>query len=127
MKWSWISLVFWMSLSLAQGQEAQGTWKAGVATRVITPQKNIWMAGYASRKEPAAGKAQDLFAKALALEDPRGERFVIVTFDLVGITRAMRDEIARQAEKKYRSAHRSPISSPSSARCFASRRQRSLS
>ncbi len=102
MKWSWICLVFWMSLSLAQGQETQGTWKAGVATRVITPQKNIWMAGYASRKEPASGKAQDLFAKALALEDPRGERFVIVTLDLVGITRVMRDEVARQAEKKYR-------------------------
>jgi hypothetical protein len=103
MKWSWISLVFfWMSVSLANAQESQGTWKAGVATRIITPQKNIWMAGYASRKEPAAGKAQDLFAKALALEDPRGERFVIVTLDLVGITRAMRDEVARQVEKKYR-------------------------
>lgn len=59
------------------------------------------MAGYASRKKPAEGKSQELFAKALALEDHRGERFVIVTLDLIGITRIMRDEVARQAEQKY--------------------------
>lgn len=102
MKWSCIGLLFWVSISCVSGQEPQGVWKAGVATQIITPQKNIWMAGYAARKEPAAGKFQDLFAKALALEDQRGERFVIVTLDLVGITRTMRDEVARQVEKRYR-------------------------
>jgi neutral ceramidase len=44
-------------------------WKAGVATTNITPEKPIWMAGYAARKKPAEGTAQNLYAKALALED----------------------------------------------------------
>ncbi|HZZ80360.1 MAG TPA: neutral/alkaline non-lysosomal ceramidase N-terminal domain-containing protein [Gemmataceae bacterium] len=97
-----ICLAFCLTVSVTHAQETPGSWKAGVATRVITPQKNVWMAGYASRKEPAAGKAQDLFAKALAFEDPRGERLVIVTLDLIGVTRAMRDEVGRQVEKKYK-------------------------
>ena len=35
---------------------------------VITPEKPMWMAGYAARNKPSEGKAQDLFAKALVLE-----------------------------------------------------------
>jgi hypothetical protein len=97
-----ISLLLLTSTMSASGLESPATWKAGVASQVITPKKDIWMAGYASRKKPADGKAQDLFAKALALEDQRGERFVIVTLDLIGITRSMRDEVARQAEQKFR-------------------------
>ena len=47
-------------------------WKAGSATMKVTPQKLLWMAGYAARKKPAEGKVQELFAKALALEDEQG-------------------------------------------------------
>ena len=46
-----------------------GGWKAGVATRVITPTEPLWMAGYASRDRPATEKEHDLFVKALALGD----------------------------------------------------------
>src|SRR5688572_410894 len=41
------------------------TWKAGVATVVITPDGPMWMAGYAARDKPAEGKLHDLKAKAL--------------------------------------------------------------
>src|SRR5258708_7869251 len=58
------------------------TGKAGRATVCVTPEKFLWMAGYAARKNPAEGKVQDLFAKALALEDETGGRFVFVTMDL---------------------------------------------
>ncbi|MEO5997051.1 MAG: hypothetical protein ABIN89_09930, partial [Chitinophagaceae bacterium] len=44
-------------------------WKAGVAKINITPDRYIWMGGYASRNHPAEGKVTDLWAKALALED----------------------------------------------------------
>ena len=64
--------------------------KAGVAQVVITPPVNMWMAGYAGRKKPAEGKVQDLFAKALALEDSGGNRLVIVTTDLIGILPTLR-------------------------------------
>ena len=53
-------------------------WKAGVASVAITPQRSLHMAGYAARKEPSEGTEQDLFAKALAIEDNAGNRLVIV-------------------------------------------------
>ena len=67
----------------------------------ITPEKMMWMAGYAARTKPAEGVAQDLFAKALVLEDGTGNRLVIVTFDLVGIPRALRDVLASVLETTH--------------------------
>lgn len=77
-------------------------WKAGVATAVITPAEPMWMAGYASRKKPAEGTAQDLYAKALALEDAGGTRVVVVTLDLVSVPGSLRDRLATAAREKYR-------------------------
>ena len=42
------------------------TWQAGFARAVITPDKPLWMAGYAARNKPAEDREQDLFAKARA-------------------------------------------------------------
>jgi neutral ceramidase len=78
--------------------------KAGVAQVIITPKTPMWMAGYAGRKKPAEGKVQDLFAKALALEDATGKRFVFVTTDLIGILPSLRTAI----EEKAATAHRLP-------------------
>src|SRR5687767_11791921 len=75
-------------------------WKAGAAAVVITPKEALWMAGYASRNKPSEGAAQDLYAKALALEDDQGGRLVIVTLDLVGIPRPLRDAVAKDIEAK---------------------------
>ncbi len=81
------------------------TWKAGAASVVVTPEKNLFMAGYAARKKPAEGKVQDLFAKALALEDEQGGRAVIVTMDLIGVPQAVRRSVAARAEQQF---HLSP-------------------
>jgi hypothetical protein len=87
----------------ASAQEAADAgWKAGTASVVITPERSMWMAGYAARNKPSEGKAQDLFAKALALEDAAGSRLVIVTLDLIGIPRPLRDAVEKQAQEKYR-------------------------
>lgn len=77
------------------------TWKAGVATVAITPQENIWLAGYAARTRPAEGTAQPLQAKALALEDAQGGRFVFVTIDSIGVTRALRQGVERRVREAY--------------------------
>lgn len=71
-------------------------WRAGAAKAAITPTQPMWMAGYASRKRPAEGKATDLWAKALVLEDAQKNRGVVVTLDLVGIDR----ELARPLRQK---------------------------
>lgn len=77
-------------------------WKAGTATLKVTPQKMLWMAGYASRKKPAEGKVQELFAKALALQDEQGNKLVFVTLDLIGVPQLMRRAIAERAEKEFK-------------------------
>jgi len=79
-------------------------WKAGVASTVITPMEPMWMAGYASRTKPAEGKAQDLFAKALALEDSEGRRLLLITMDLIGVPRSLREHL----EKRFAELHRLP-------------------
>ncbi len=83
---------------------AETTWKAGAAKAVITPKEPLWMAGYASRNKPAEGTAQELFAKALALEDAQGKRFVFVTLDLIGVPRTLRTAL----EKRVNAAHALP-------------------
>lgn len=77
------------------------SWKAGLASVVVTPEKFIWMAGYAARDKPAEGKAQDLFAKALVLEDEAGERQVVVTLDLIGVPQGLRRRVAKRLEEKH--------------------------
>jgi len=88
-----VALTLLSGLAGAAEDAAAPTWRAGVASVVITPDVPIWMAGYAARTKPADGKLQDLHAKALALEDPDGRRAVLVTTDLVGIPRDVASEV----------------------------------
>lgn len=81
--------------------QVPASWKFGVATAKVTPQKLLFMAGYASRKKPAEGTVQDLFAKALALQDEQGNRLVFVTLDLIGVPQAIRHSVATRAEKDF--------------------------
>ena len=76
-------------------------WQAGVAKIDITPNGPIWMAGYASRSHPSEGVLQPLYVKALALDDGRSGRVVIVSSDLIGLPRGVADEIAIAVLKKY--------------------------
>ncbi|MFV1995304.1 MAG: neutral/alkaline non-lysosomal ceramidase N-terminal domain-containing protein [Verrucomicrobiales bacterium] len=84
----------------AAEQEAY-PWKAGMASVVITPTEAVWMAGYAGRKEPKEKVIQDLHAKALAIEDTEGGRFVVVTLDLIGVSKKMRLAIEAAMEKEH--------------------------
>jgi hypothetical protein len=74
--------------------------KAGAARVVITPDLGVWMSGYASRDKPAEGKVHELYAKALALEDARGQRLVLVTTDLVGLPRDLSEAVASAVQKQ---------------------------
>ncbi|MFQ5982480.1 MAG: neutral/alkaline non-lysosomal ceramidase N-terminal domain-containing protein [Woeseiaceae bacterium] len=76
-------------------------WKAGAASAIITPERPLRMSGYGARKEPAEGTEQDLFAKALAIEDHDGNRIVILTLDLIGVIDRLRSAVAEQVQEKY--------------------------
>jgi hypothetical protein len=112
-RWSLSVLLCALTLS---AQEPT-TWKAGVASVKITPEGPIWMAGYASRKKPSEGVAADLFAKALAIEDSRGTRLVIVTLDLVSVPRPLRDWLEKEVKDKYGLPQESLLMNASHTHC----------
>lgn len=76
-------------------------WKAGAAKVSITPSESIWLAGYAARTKPSEGVRQEIYAKALALEDAAGQRSVLVTLDLVSIRPRTADAVARRVSEKH--------------------------
>jgi neutral ceramidase len=76
-------------------------YKAGVARLDITPGGPIRMAGYSVREKPSESVAQRLWAKALAIEDRKGSRVVLVTTDLIGLPRNVADAVGAQVAKQY--------------------------
>jgi len=85
----------------ARDPTPSGTWKAGAASAVITPETLMWMAGYASRTKPAEGVDMDLFAKALVIEDGDGAQLALITADLVSVPRSVRLATAAKVAKAH--------------------------
>ncbi|MFN0196931.1 MAG: neutral/alkaline non-lysosomal ceramidase N-terminal domain-containing protein [Planctomycetaceae bacterium] len=94
-------LTIFCGVQVAYAQNEKPEWKAGAAAVAVTPGEMTWMAGYASRDKPAEGKFHDLFAKALALEDVHGNRCVMVTLDLIGVPRSVRENVEQRVEKEW--------------------------
>ena len=90
---------------------AAPSWKAGTARANITPEENMWMAGYAFRNKPSEGKLTDLWAKALVLEDAKGQRAVMISLDLVAIRKVISEPVRNRIEQEY-GLKRSQICSP---------------
>lgn len=97
----WVGALIASAAAQPPAPLAPTAWKAGVAAVKITPEEPLWMAGYASRKKPSEGVAADLFAKALAIEDPVGTRLVIVTLDLISVPRTLRDWLEAAVQEKH--------------------------
>ena len=90
-------LLAWLPSCAAERSEFQ----AGAARVDITPELPIWLGGYADRTHPADSVLQHLYAKALAIEDRRHHRVVIVTTDLLGLTASITNAVAARALKQY--------------------------
>jgi neutral ceramidase len=69
-----------------------------VAKAVVTPEGAVWLAGYGS-KRPPDGKLHDLWVKALALEDEKGRRAVMITSDFQGVPKGMSDRVFERLRK----------------------------
>ena len=87
--------------SVLQTSAQTPEWKAAAAKTVITPTEPMYLAGFANREVPAEGTAMELHAKALALQDAKGERFVMVTLDLVEVTAQLRDAVAEAVKARF--------------------------
>jgi len=99
-------LLVWIPSSISHAADEPADqapeWKACAASVVITPERPLRMAGYGGRKEPAEGTEQDLFAKALAIEDRDGNRVVFLTMDLIGVIERLRTAVAEQVQEKHK-------------------------
>jgi neutral ceramidase len=91
-----ILFIFLSSLTLSAAD-----YKAGIGRIIITPEKPIYMSGYGGRDHPSEGVIHDLWAKALAIEDRKGARVVIVSTDLIGLPRSISDIVAARVQKQY--------------------------
>jgi putative membrane-bound dehydrogenase-like protein len=87
-------------LAYLLAKKAAGGWKAGTAKVKITPERPVWMSGY-PRDHPAEGTLQDLWAKAIALEDAEGRRALLITMDLVGIDRTTALRVCEQIAARH--------------------------
>lgn len=81
---------------------AEPGWKAGFAKAKITPDRPMWMSGYASRTAPAEGTETDLWAKAAVLQAADGKKLVLVTLDLVGIDRDTSQAACKRIMEKHK-------------------------
>ncbi|CAM4115449.1 hypothetical protein EWU23_03455 [Cytophagaceae bacterium 50C-KIRBA] len=88
-----ISMLCWEAL----GQEML----VGFAKKNITPSSPIWLTGYASRTQPATGVVHHLWAKAVYLESSPNEKALIVSTDLLGLSREVTQGIVQQLQLKY--------------------------
>jgi len=94
-------LVLFLILATVAMAAPKPEFRAGLARIDITPEGPIWMSGYASRDHASEGVLTRLYAKALALEDNKRTRVVIITTDLIGLPRAITDELSARALKQY--------------------------
>ena len=74
--------------------------KIGVARVNITPPTPFWLSGYAARTNPAPTVRTELWAKALAIQDPAGTRAIIVTTDLIGLPAEVSDAVAERLKRE---------------------------
>ena len=87
--------------------------RIGLARAKITPEEPIRMAGYASRDKPSDGVLTDLYAKAMAFEDGRGERAVLLTSDVIGYSAKVADFVCGRIIQKTTLKRRQILLNPS--------------
>jgi hypothetical protein len=93
--------LFLLGIGIFPALAAAAEYRAGVAKVDITPSQPIWMSGYAARTKPSEGAAHKIWAKALALEDGKRGKVVIVTTDLIGLPRNVSDTVAAKVAQQY--------------------------
>jgi len=87
-------------LALA-GIVAGAEFRAGTARIRITSTASIRLAGY-NRDAPSSGVHDELWAKALAIQDSRGASTLIVTTDLIGLPGSLTDAVAAELGKRHK-------------------------
>src|SRR5260370_799133 len=88
-------------LGCASMDAAAPALRAGASKVKITPEHAGWMTGYGNRNHVADGVKNDLFVRALVLEDPAGKRLVLVTADILGFPPDLSHSIRKEAISRF--------------------------
>jgi hypothetical protein len=97
-----VALLLLLRLLLPLSAHAAGSgFQAGLARVKITPDLPVWLNGYGNRTHTSNHVMQDLWAKALALDDGKGGRAVIVTADVLFLPREITGVVAERCEKQF--------------------------
>lgn len=76
-------------------------YQVGTGKVKITPERPIWMAGYASRTSPFQEILADIWTKAIVLQDAKDQRLVLVTLDLVGVDYGLSEDICARLKDRF--------------------------
>ena len=86
----------------AAGTSLAAELKVGVGRAVVTPDTPpVWLAGYAARTQPATGMIHHVWAKALVFEETPGNRAVLITTDVLGLTREITAVVSQRLSARY--------------------------
>ncbi len=76
--------------------------RVGVGRKTITPDTQpIWLAGYAARTTPSTGMIHHVWSKALVFEENASNRVVLITTDVLGLTREITAVVSQRLSAKY--------------------------
>jgi neutral ceramidase len=95
-----LAAVLALAIGPAPASAGEPEWKVGLAQIKVTPEQPVLLSGYPGRPKPFDRVAQDLYVKALVLEDNAGHRGVIVTSDLLGFPAAVAEPICERIQKQ---------------------------
>ena len=73
--------------------------KAGIAKAVITPPVGVRLCGYTARTQPSIGVLDDLYAKALVLDDGE-KRLALVVCDLLWVGKELVNDIRKRIREQ---------------------------
>jgi neutral ceramidase len=88
------------AISTEKAGKTGNVWKAGISRAIITPDKDVWLAGYGTKRSPD-GKLHDIWMKSLALEDVSGNRAVLITSDFMGVPKSMSDRVFDHLQRRF--------------------------
>jgi neutral ceramidase len=78
----------------------KSNWEVGFGRRVITPDNDVWLAGYGT-KRAAEGKIHDIWVKVMALKTNDGKRVVLATTDLMGMSKTVYESIYSKVNQRF--------------------------
>ncbi|MEO6000725.1 MAG: neutral/alkaline non-lysosomal ceramidase N-terminal domain-containing protein [Chitinophagaceae bacterium] len=76
-------------------------WQVGIGRRIITPQTEVWMAGWGRKRIPE-GKIHDIWVKVLALKSSGGKRVVMATTDNMGMSKTIYERLYSKVRQRFK-------------------------